>query len=247
MAGLDVPYAEIKKGLLGAIGDFESPDWSKPVPATPDWTVLEVVAHVTGNAADAAAGTLPGDLNLMEQFRDPDVVAARDDFADGQVERRKGRSPAEIVAEWDAVEPAALEAFRVGSGPGSTLPFGFDVVLLTDLCVHADDVRGALGAPPDREAPAIGIALAGYCFGVDYRVRALGLPALTVRYGGKERTLGEGAPGATLSGDRWELMRAFAGRRSREQIRALDWSGDPEPYLPLIPAYGERQDPLIEG
>jgi hypothetical protein len=36
------------------------------------------------------------------------------------------------------------------------------------------------------------VALAGYCFGVDYRVRALDLPAMTLRYDGKERTLGEG-------------------------------------------------------
>jgi hypothetical protein len=90
-------------------------------------------------------------------------------------------------------------------------------------------------------------SLAGYCFGVDYRLRALGLPALELRYDGKERTLGEGPPAASVTAERWELLRVLAGRRSRDQIAALDWSGDPAPYLPLLPAYGERADALVES
>jgi len=30
------------------------------------------------------------------------------------------------------------------------------------------------------------------------------------------------------------------------RIRDLDWTGDPEPYLALLPAYGERPDALVE-
>jgi hypothetical protein len=41
-------------------------------------------------------------------------------------------------------------------------------------------------------------------------------------------------------------LTSFSGRRSTRQIRAMDWTGDPEPYLPLIPAYGERTDPITE-
>ena len=91
------------------------------------------------------------------------------------------------------------------------------------------------------------VALAGYAFGVDYRIRALGLPALQLRYDGKEKSLGEGEPAAALAADSWELLRVLAGRRSRDQIATLDWTGDPEPYLPLLPAYGERDDALVEG
>jgi hypothetical protein len=91
------------------------------------------------------------------------------------------------------------------------------------------------------------VALAGYCFGVDYRVRALDLPAMTLRYDGKERTLGEGPVAAVVTADRWELLRMLAGRRSRAPIMHLDWTGDPEPYLALVPAYGEREEALIEN
>ena len=104
MPGLDIPYAETKVRLLEAIGGFESDSWSTIVPATPDWTVLDLVAHVAGNAADGAAATLP-DINLMEQFRDPSVVAARDDFADGQVLRRQGHSPAEVCLLYTSPSP----------------------------------------------------------------------------------------------------------------------------------------------
>jgi hypothetical protein len=33
---------------------------------------------------------------------------------------------------------------------------------------------------------------------------------------------------------------------SRDQILPIDWDGDPSPYLPLIPAYGERSAALVE-
>ncbi|HUR49018.1 MAG TPA: maleylpyruvate isomerase family mycothiol-dependent enzyme [Acidimicrobiales bacterium] len=247
MSGIDTEYAKTKAALIGAIGKFDSPAWSTKVPATPDWTVRDVVAHVTGNAVDGANGTMPANLNLLEQFRDAEVVKARDEFAEGQVYRREGRTPAELVREWDAAEPALVERLRLDANADGALPFGFDVVLLTDLCVHSDDVANALGRLPNRDTRASRIAFSGYCFGVDYRIRALGLPALGLRYGAKEKTLGEGPPAATVSADIWELLRAFAGRRSRAQIAALDWEGDPEPFLELIPAYGEREDDLVEG
>jgi hypothetical protein len=90
------------------------------------------------------------------------------------------------------------------------------------------------------------VALAAYSFSTDYRIRALGLPALMLRYEGKERTLGDGPAAAVLEADRWELLRVLAGRRSRAQIEALDWTGEPDAYLSLLPAYGERADDLNE-
>jgi hypothetical protein len=73
-----------------------------------------------------------------------------------------------------------------------------------------------------------------------------GLPGLRVRYGEKERVLGAEPVGATLTVDRFDLVRALTGRRSSAQIRAFDWDGDAETYVPLIPAYGERSDDSVE-
>jgi hypothetical protein len=112
--------------------------------------------------------------------------------------------------------------------------------------MHAQDVRTAVGAPGDRDSAGVGVALAAFSYGLDFRLRALGVPALGVRYGGKERVLGEEPVGASVTADRFDLVRALAGRRSSTQIRAMGWEGDPEPYVPLIPAYGERADDLVE-
>ena len=103
---------------------------------------------------------MPGGVNLLEQLCDPEVVAARDDYADGQVLRRRGRSPAQVVAEWDSAEPTLLDRLGGGATNPAGLPFGFDVVLVTDLCVHADDVALAPGLPPNRDTAASRVALA---------------------------------------------------------------------------------------
>jgi uncharacterized protein (TIGR03083 family) len=238
-------YLETKLLLLTAAGPLDSVAWSTPVPATPEWNVLDIVAHVTGIATDATAGTLPADLNLLEQFRDEDVVAARDEFADGQVLRRRDADPESVLTEWDRATPVLAELLDHQRAEPA-LPFAFDVVIVTDLCVHADDVAIALGFPPHRGTAAARVAVAGYSYGVDYRVRALGLPALLLRFDGKERPLGDGPQAATLTTDGWELLRVLAGRRSRAQIANMDWSGEKDEYLGLLPAYGERSDDLVE-
>jgi hypothetical protein len=125
-------------------------------------------------------------------------------------------------------------------------PFGLAAVLVTDLVVHDQDVRGAFGRGRAPDGPASALALATYAFGVDYRIRQLGLPAFGLCTGPKLRVLGQGQPAATVSADRFELVRALAGRRSRAQILALSWEGDPGPYVGILPAYGERGDDLVE-
>ncbi|MGH2758175.1 MAG: hypothetical protein ACRDKJ_01280, partial [Actinomycetota bacterium] len=54
-----------------------------------------------------------------------------------------------------------------------------------------------------------------------------------------------GDPKTTVT-DPFELLRAYGGRRSPDQIRSWDWSGDPEPYLPLVSPFGLRADELVE-
>ena len=91
------------------------------------------------------------------------------------------------------------------------------------------------------------VALASYAAALALRLGMRGVPPLRLRYGEKERMVGEGAPGATLSGDRFEIFRALAGRRSAAQMLAMDWEGDPTPYVELVPAYGPPDEPLVEG
>ncbi len=243
-------YVGLQDGFLAALDPTAAgPSEAGPsaadtaVPACPGWHVRDVLAHVAGLAQDAADGTVPP-LDLLEQWRDDTVAAGRDAMTAAQVRRAGSAGVAQLSASWRSVMVRLGPMLRGEVAFSDPAPVAMGAVLVTDLVVHDQDVRGALGLDHAPDGPATALALATYGFGVDYRIRQLGLPALALRAGGRERVLGEGPPGATVSAERFELVRALAGRRSRAQILGLDWDGDPEPYLGIIPAYGERADDL---
>lgn len=43
----------------------------------------------------------------------------------------------------------------------------------------------------------------------------------------------------TLAGSAFEILRVATGRRSLDQVRAMNWDGNPAPYLGIISSYGE--------
>ena len=56
---------------------------------------------------------------------------------------------------------------------------------------------------------------------------------------GKEELLG-------LTTTRFEAFRWRMGRRSRDQLAALDWSGDPAPVLDHLVVFGPARTDIIE-
>jgi uncharacterized protein (TIGR03083 family) len=245
MIDLAAAYEETHDHLVEIVLALDDSALKTVVPASPAWSVKDVVAHVTGIAGDVAHGLTPPDLDVLEAWRNPEQAAKRDTMTAKQVDERRDRTLDQILEEWSGHIERLLPMLRGEVPFGTSLPFVGHVVN-TDLAVHSQDVRGAVRVPGDRDSAGVGIGLAGYSFGLDLRIRALGLPALTLRYGEKERILGDGEPAATLEAERFEIFRALSGRRSRDQILAMKWTGDPEPYLALIPAYGERSDPITE-
>jgi len=130
-----------------------------------------------------------------------------------------------------AARPADLPAFTEG-------------VLITDLTAHQHDISGALEYEGDRKSAGIRIGTSFYLGGLPLWQPAL--PGLRVEAGDKTYVCGTGEPRAGLRTDRFTLFRALSGRRSAGQIRARDWTGDPEPYLGMFAPYGQRQTPLYE-
>lgn len=182
------------------------------VPGCPDWTVRELLSHLTAVAADVHEGR-------TESAGSPSWTGA-------QVAARQGRDVGELLAEWGAhgpdveaaMDPGDLEAWRVAY----------------DAAMHHDDLREALGLPY-AVGPTQSSVLDGLVMVAGQRFAAAGLPALTARAGDRDRTAGSGEVAATVTApNEGELARVFAGRRSAEQLRALDWTGDPEPYLPHL-------------
>jgi uncharacterized protein (TIGR03083 family) len=238
-------YSDTQRHLTGLVSDLDAGALSTVVQASPAWSVQDVVAHVTGIAGDLAAGSLPPDLDLVESLRDPMQADRRDSLTQQQVESRRGVAIREVVEEWDGHLGALLPMLRGERPFPQARPF-LGQIVLSDLAVHAQDVRGTLGRPGERGSAGVGVALASYAAALGFKLQALGLPALRLRYGDKERIVGTGEPAATLEADHFEVFRALTGRRSTSQIREMSWTGDPEPFLAHIPAYGERTDPITD-
>jgi hypothetical protein len=67
------------------------------------------------------------------------------------------------------------------------------------------------------------------------RTAELGLPVLRIETPRRHWTSGSGEPAAmVLTAGIHDLYRSLTGRRTHDQITALSWTGDPEPWLPAF-------------
>ena len=215
------------------------------VPACPDWTIRDLIAHVTSIASQLSSGGVPPDLNLV-MFWDDEMSERRETFIDESLDSRSGRSLEDLIAEWDATAPIVESMLRGETPFPQESPPVADWVLVTDVGQHLQDLAGALGITDTREALATGLSLRSYVEAMRIRSAHEKLPAFRIRAGSREWIIGEGEPIATVTGDSFELARAAAGRRNPDQIRAYDWEGDPEPFIALFYPYGLREDALVE-
>ncbi len=196
----------VRELLAGASGG----DAARTVPACPDWTVHDAVAHLAGVCADLAARRLP----------DGDTQA----WVDRQVAERSDHSVAELLDEWDANGPTFEAAIRK-----SPVNMGG---LLYDVVAHEHDLRGALGRPGDRDTDGVRLSNEIILGMVDADLRTNDLPAVTLCDGDTAWTVGEGEPELRVELSPWELMRFLGSRRTREQMLAVPAEGDTERFLP---------------
>lgn len=191
------------------------------VPACPGWTVKDVIAHQLGVFVDVAGGNTEG--------------GGTPEWTDAQVQRYKTRSFAELWQEWD-------EAI---SDAGDT---GDNVMreVLPDLIVHEFDIRGAIGNTENRDNPYLVEAANNFMAFQDQALRDAGVPAVRLIADGVESTSGAGAPQIDLRTSAYEATRFLFGRRSEAQVLALDWSGDPGPWLETLPLMPLRATDLVE-
>jgi uncharacterized protein (TIGR03083 family) len=217
--GIGSTYAEGRGRILELVADLSPEAGAAPVPTCPDWSVHDVVAHLAGSCADVLAGRTDG------------IATAA--WADAQVAERRGRPMAALVEEWTGAA-SRLEAAADRFPP----PLG--VVWILDLTTHEHDIRTALGRPGARHARGVDIGLGllvGQAFHGGLCARSLG--PLAVRTPGRSWIVGvdaaeaaaRGPVDASVEASAFELFRGLTGRRSRDQLAALAWSVDPEPYL----------------
>lgn len=191
-----------------------------PVPACPGWSVRDVLAHLAAVAEDGVAGRLTGP---------PDDAQTA-----AQVARFAGRDLTAILAAWER----AAARFEQAIAASRIWP------AVIDVTSHEQDIRGALHRPGARDTDAV-----SEC--ADRLIRALRPPVplrVTVEDGefqvGPETAAGE--PVLSLATTRFEALRWRMGRRSRAQLAALAWSGDPAPVLPHLAVFGPAASDIVE-
>ena len=173
-----------------------------PVPACPEWTVTDLVAHlleVAGNVA-ARLGSPVG----TALPRQPGVELG--------------------LREWDRVSHV-LEPLVELQGPRSAGR------MVMDAFTHLLDLHAALDVPADPDHPAYRSTLDLLAGGFSASVRAHHLPVLRIESPTTSWTTGDGPVVRTLRAGTHDLHRSLAGRRSHAEIAALDWDGPPGPWL----------------
>lgn len=185
------------------------------VPGCPKWTVRDVLGHLVGVTADVCSQTMEG--------------AGSPAWTQAQVDARSEASVAELLAEWG----------KRGVGFEEALPQMGELgwIFVMDVAMHLDDVREALGlalGATDTNALVLDRLVA------QAANRAEGVGTLTLRAADQEWTVGSGEPAAELRvSDAQELSRVVGARRTDEAVRALGWTGDPEPWIPVLPLFRE--------
>ncbi|MEY9864526.1 uncharacterized protein (TIGR03083 family) [Catenulispora sp. GAS73] len=220
-------YRVIRSQLTELAGELSPEQAGAAVPALPGWSVRDAYAHLAGISADVLAGTAAQPHSA--------------EWTAGHLAARRGRSLAEIVEEWGANGPR-IEAF-LDEPAGRP-----SVIAVIDLFHHSHDIRGALGRREARDTPeAVFVATLLTKFKRSGWEQA-GHPPIELatgsgswRFGERDRT-----PTAALTTSDFELSRILIGRRSRAQMLAAGWTGDPEPIVDLLPRFGPPVTDLTE-
>jgi uncharacterized protein (TIGR03083 family) len=134
-------------------------DPAAAVPATPEWDVHDVVAHLAGIVEDVRNGNMQG--------------ATTDPWTAAQVERGRAKSVGQLLAEWTEGAPA-IEGFLSSPAGASASRAVFDIH------THEADLSNALGRPAMLPASVVEWIGGELLSGFHAAVAAAGLPPVEV-------------------------------------------------------------------
>ena len=210
-------YHGTRERLVVLLSELDEAALATWVPTCPAWLVRDVVAHLCAVNQDVLAG---------RQTRiNTDAETAV------QVARFRDHGVARILAEWQDVAPQFEQFVRARKAWPAVI----------DIASHEQDIRAAVGRPGARDAEVI-------WHSSDWLLTRLRTPiALMVAVEDAEYRAGppDGTP-LRLATSRFEAFRWRMGRRSRAQLAALDWSGDPTPVLDHLTFFGPSAADIIE-
>ncbi|MFJ9785531.1 maleylpyruvate isomerase family mycothiol-dependent enzyme [Amycolatopsis sp. NPDC101161] len=198
-----VGYPEVRRGVRALLGGRDGVG-GRRVPACPEWTVADLLGHLTG-IAERVLARHGGPVPASAASTVPELLDHWDDVGedlDRRLAEAGGRSGEVMVMDAYTHELDLRAALGVPPPvEHAAWAPSFEVL-----------VRGFSGSVAGRELPAL-------------RLRTTG---------GSQWTAGAGRPAATLTAPAHELYRALAGRRSLAQLAGLEWSTAPGPWLPAF-------------
>lgn len=192
-----------------------------PVHACPGWTVRDTLAHLLGTLSDVTAGKIED--------------SAEDDWSTKHIERSADRSVSDLSSEWHV---------RANTSPGVFQRYG--ALLVADLVTHEFDIKHAIGNTQGRNEQVVRTVALFYLNALDAAWREDGVPPLRILTETTALDIGGDTPETTVEMSWWEIGRLVTGRRSVEQLKALNWSGDATPWLDHLFVFGPRETPLVE-
>lgn len=215
-------YRDLRARVAELISSIDAHEFDQLSPATPNWRVHDLLSHLVGVSDDVVHGRLDG--------------VATDSWTAAQVEPRRNRAAAELLAEWGEHAPE-FETLL------DNAPAEISGQALFDAATHEHDIRCALRVGGARDSNAIAV---GWRWMLDARTRG-GAPALCFATEAGEELAGTGEPVARIETSRFELFRAITGRRSASEIAHYGWDREPDPLLLLsAPIFHMREEPLAE-
>jgi uncharacterized protein (TIGR03084 family) len=172
VAEIAADLAAEQAALAAVVEGLPEEEWSRPTPAA-GWAVQDQIAHLAlGEELAALAATDAGAFfsSLAEAAAD---IAG---YEQAMLARGRALPPAEVVAWWRRAAAAARAAV-IPLDPETRLPWvgppmkprTFLTARLMETFAHGQDVRDALGLPPDptprlRHVAHLGVATRGFSY-----------------------------------------------------------------------------------
>jgi uncharacterized protein (TIGR03083 family) len=183
-----VIWAE-RKALAADLKELDEDQWSMPSLCS-QWTVRDVVAHMTATAKITSAAFLP---KLLLSGFSLSTLQAKD------ISAETGASPADTLARFEAVTTSVKHP----PGPASTM--------LGETIVHAEDIRNPLGIhhayPTDAVVQAADFFTgSNLIIGAKRRISGLTLRATDTNW--------SHGSGSEVSGPLLALVMAMTGRKA---------------------------------
>ena len=229
-------YEDGYRRVLALLEKQSGTAFATRVPACPDWSVRDLVAHLTGVADDATNGAYFQDA--LDAWRSDELAVAREEWTAAHVTARDAADPARLLGDLQRHGQAYVAALRSGDPVACGVPAWQMHSPAADLAVHLEDLHEALGVPSAPDAVVTRAGFSGYREWLGARIASSGLAPLRLADGTSEWLVGgQGAPGASLVGSRHELFRAISGRRSLDRVREMAGGGDLTAYLPVLSPY----------